>query len=151
MTFRELSVQSFDLPISVQLGVSSSTFVNLPFSRETFNELPPTFHAASRMFRQLSMRPGRPLSTCSAARRPSVNFRKLFVQQGDLPSTFRVARRPFVNFPFSWETFCQLSSTFRVARRLSINFACGRRTFCQHSSTFFVQPGDLLSTFVNFP
>ena len=59
-----------------------------------------------------------------------------------LTSIFRVAGRPSVNyhqFPFCREPFHQLSSTFNVVKKPSDNFR-----------QLSMQPGDLLSTSVNF-
>ena len=89
-----------------------------------------------------------------------INCHQLSLQSGDILSTF-------VNFLCVHGTFRQLSLTFCAATRpsvnfrqlsvqpgdfptISINFPSGPATFHEIPSTF-VRPGQLPSTFVNFP
>ena len=123
--FRQLSLRTGDFPsasvnIFLLLRDLSSTSANYPCCRETFCQLPSTFHLAGT---------------------PFVNIRQHSLQPEDLLSSS-------VKFPCRLENFLQLSSTFRVARRPSvksrqlfmrlgdmsnsIKFLHGRETFCQH-------------------
>ena len=71
-----------------------------------------------------------------------MNFCQFLMRLGDIQSTS-------VNIPCSRETFCQLLSSVRVARRPSVDFPYGWDNLRELPSTF-LQPGDFLSTFINF-
>ena len=122
--------------LSMRPGDLPSTSVKLQCDQEIICELSANFHAAGR---------------------PSVNFRQHFVWSGDSVKCHQLSVQPgdllstYVNILCCQETFHQLPSTFCAAGRPSINFVifpCGwgpSVNFCQRS----VQPGDLLSTYVN--
>ena len=170
VNFGQLFVQPRDL---------LSTSVNFLCGQETFRQLPSTLCSTRRFFVnlcQLSVREGDLSSTSVIIRvagRPSINFRQLFLWQGDHPTTyanFPCGARDFpsasINFMCGRETFRLLPSSYRAAGRPPVNFVnflYRQKSFRQHLSTshaagrlsinvhqLSVQPGDLLSTSVNF-
>ena len=141
-TFRAAGRPSINLrQMSVQLG--------------DFRQLSSTFCAARR-FPSTPVVPGDFLST-------SVNIPCCLKMFRELPSPFHAAGWTFVNFHCDREIFRQILSTFSTARGPSVKFLCFQENFRQLPSPFrldgrtsvnfrqlSMQPGELLSTSVNF-
>ena len=127
-----------------------STFVNFPYSRETFLKFLTTFRPEGRPFHNYCLHNVQPGDFPSSfinlpcSWKTFLNLCQLSMWLEDLPSTSSTLRAPerpsvifcqrsvqlgdlksiFVNILFGWENFCKLSSAFYVARFPSVNFPC---------------------------